>query len=65
VIVCDLGKGHPTEAQLLTNACVQKTITWLQERKQDTKPIVYDLSRRGWRFPKQLSFGYAVFHYVP
>jgi len=65
VIVCDLGKGRPTEAQLLTNTCVQKTTTWLQERKQDTKPIVYDLSRQGWRFPKQLAFGYAVFHYVP
>jgi len=65
VIVCDLGKGHPKESQLLANICVQKTMTWLQAHKQDTTPIVYDLTRQGWRFPQQLAFGYAVFHYVP
>jgi hypothetical protein len=65
VIVCDLGKGHPTKTQLLTNACVQKTVPWLQAQQQDATPIVYDLTRQGWRFPKQLAFGYAMFHYVP
>jgi hypothetical protein len=65
VIVCDLGKGHPKESQLLANICVQKTMSWLQAHKQDTTPIVYDLTRQGWRFPQQLAFGYAVFHYLP
>ena len=40
-------------------------MAWMQARKQDATPIVYDLTRQGWRFPKQLAFGYAVFHYVP
>jgi hypothetical protein len=65
VIVCELGKGHPSETQLQSNACVQNTIAWLQTRKIDAAPIVYDLTRQGWRFPRQLAFGYAVFHYVP
>ena len=65
VIVCELGKGHPSETQLQSNACVQNTIAWLQTRKIDATPIVYDLTRQGWRFPRQLAFGYAVFHYVP
>lgn len=65
VVVCDLGKGHPTETQLRNSACVQNTIAWLQARKQDATPTVYDLTRQGWRFPKDLAFGYAVFHYVP
>lgn len=65
VVVCDLGKGHPTETQFLNSACVQNTMAWLQARNQDTTPIVYDLTRPGWRFPRQLAFGYAVFHYVP
>ena len=65
VIVCELGKGHPSETQLQSNACVQNTIAWLHTRKIDAAPIVYDLTRQGWRFPRQLAFGYAVFHYVP
>jgi hypothetical protein len=65
VVVCDLGKGHPTETQLRNSTCVQNTIAWLQARKQDATPTVYDLTRQGWRFPKDLAFGYAVFHYVP
>jgi hypothetical protein len=65
VVVCDLGKGHPTETQFLNSTCVQSTLAWLQARDQDTTAIVYDLTRPGWRFPRQLAFGYAVFHYVP
>ena len=65
VIICDLGKGHPTEAQLLSNACVQNTVQWMQAKKQNAAPIIYDFTRQGWRFPKPLAFGYAVFHYVP
>ncbi len=65
VIICDLGKGQPSEPQLHHNACVQNTMAWMQARKQDATPIVYDLTRQGWRFPRQLAFGYAVFHYVP
>jgi len=65
VIVCELGLGAHSDAALRNNACVQNSLVWLQARQPDAKPVVFDLMRSGWRFPRALTFGYAVFYYVP
>lgn len=58
LLLCPLG---PEEEASAGNACVEQAQSWL--RAHDWPDTLHRLSvqRSGWRFPKPMPFGYAVF----
>ncbi|WP_408593781.1 glycosyltransferase family 39 protein [Limnohabitans sp.] len=63
VIVCPLGTED--QPQDHAQACVRDTQQWLVALGQSEQPRTYALAKTGTRYPQQVIFRYAVFHYLP